>query len=318
MNLTLRQLRYICEVARLGTVLAASRTLLISQSSILAAISAAEAEIGSRIFERFPAKGMRLTEAGLSFVSAASALLAAEIEFVRGISVIGDRVPPVLRIGCFEPLGSLLMPEMLRLYADRFENVEINLFEGNQAQLREWLSAGLIDLAVLYEVNLPPSFTITRICHVPPHAVLHSSDPLAQRGSVTVADLGTRKFVLLDMPETAPSLLASFDTLAAPPPVSFRTQSYEAVLSAVAAGFGASILHLCPISNAQADTRHIVQRPIEDRLPHQTLVIADTFGAMKPFFARTFVELFRKFFRDLESSRFTVAMQDQQGFLIDE
>lgn len=316
MNLTLRQLRYVCEVARLGTVLAASRSLRISQSSILAAISAAETEIGSRTFERFPAKGMRITEAGLIFVSAARNLLAAEIEFARGIGGIGDRVPSMLRIGCFEPLGSLFMPDMLRLYTDRFENVEIDLLEGNQVQLREWLLGGLVDLAVLYDVNLLSSFSVTRICRVPPHAVLHASDPLARRRSVTVADLGARKFVLLDMPETAPPLLASFDLLVERPSISFRTRSYEGVLSAVAAGFGASILHLRPISKAQADTRRIVRRPIEDDLPHQTLVIADIFGPSKPFFARTFIELFKKFFHDLGPSGFAVAMPNRRASLL--
>ena len=289
MNLTLRQLRYVCEVARLGTVLAASKSLLISQSSILAAISAAEAEIGARIFERYPAKGVRITEVGLSFVSAARTLLAADVEFTRRIDGIGDRVPPVLRVGCFEPLGSLFMPNMMRLYTDRCGNVEIDLFEGNQVQLREWLMAGQIDLAVLYDVNLFSSFSITRICHVPPHAVLHSSDALAKQDAVTVADLAAHKFVLLDLPETAPPLLASFDILAEKPAISFRTRSYETVLSAVAAGFGSSILHLRPISKAQINTRRIVRRPIVDKLPRQTLVIADIFGPSKPFFARTFI-----------------------------
>jgi DNA-binding transcriptional LysR family regulator len=42
MNLTIRQLRYICEASREGSIQAASRKLAISQSSIVAALEAAE------------------------------------------------------------------------------------------------------------------------------------------------------------------------------------------------------------------------------------------------------------------------------------
>ncbi|TIU31454.1 MAG: LysR family transcriptional regulator, partial [Mesorhizobium sp.] len=112
MNLTIRQLRYVCEVARLGSVLAASRSLYISQSSILAAITLAEAGMGARIFDRRPARGVSITPAGQRFVAAARIMLAAETEFNRSIGDLNGRVPKVLRIGCFEPFGALFMPEM--------------------------------------------------------------------------------------------------------------------------------------------------------------------------------------------------------------
>ena len=61
MNLTIRHLRYIQHVAQSGSVQAASRLLSISQSSILAAIDLAEGEIGARIFDRRPARGVTVT-----------------------------------------------------------------------------------------------------------------------------------------------------------------------------------------------------------------------------------------------------------------
>eukprot|EP01034_Spumella_vulgaris_P007982 gene7982-10167_t len=50
--------RYVAEVARLGSIQAAARELSISQSSILAAIDLAEADIGARMFMRRPSQGM--------------------------------------------------------------------------------------------------------------------------------------------------------------------------------------------------------------------------------------------------------------------
>jgi len=164
-NLTIRQLRYVSEVARLGSVQAASKALRISQSSILAAISIAEAEIGAKIFDRKPARGVVVTPAGDRYISAARVMLGAATEFDRAVGDLTGRVPNIIRIGCFEPFGALFMPEMLRAYLDEVgDHVEVELREGDQVQMRDWLSDGSVDLVVLYDIGPDITGSITRIC----------------------------------------------------------------------------------------------------------------------------------------------------------
>lgn len=316
MNITIRQLRYVCEVARLGSVQAASKALYISQSSILAAISLAEAEMGARIFDRRPARGVQITPAGERFVSAARMMLSAETEFKRAIGDLTDRVPKVLRIGCFEPFGALFMPEMLRKYVDSIGDVEIDLLEGDQMQLQTWLSEGLIDFAILYDIGPIHTDSITRICKVPAHAVLHADDPLAQRDAVWLSDIATQPFILLDMPQTATYLLTLFDILARRPEVRFHTRSYETVRSAVASGFGMSILNMRPIGRATADGQAIVRLPLLDELPPPTVVIIDMYGSAKPLFVRLFIDIFRRFFEEVGPSGFSVTVPEKEPFLL--
>ncbi|MGO7860141.1 LysR substrate-binding domain-containing protein [Rhizobium leguminosarum] len=316
MNLTIRQLRYVCEVARRGSVQAASKALLISQSSILAAITLAEGEMGARIFERRPARGVQITPAGERFVSAARVMLSAETEFNRAIGDLTDRVPKVLRIGCFEPFGALFMPEMLRRYVHNVGDVEIDLLEGNQVQLQAWLAEGLIDFAILYDIGSIHTGSITRICKVPAHAVLHTDDPLAGEKAVWLSDISSRPFVLLDMPQTATYLLTLFDILAQRPKVGFHTRSYETVRSAVASGFGMSILNMRPIGQATADCQTIIRLPILDELPPPTVIILDLYGNAKPLFVRLFVEIFKKFFHDIGPSGFSVTTPERESSLM--
>jgi DNA-binding transcriptional LysR family regulator len=315
-NLTVRQLRYVCEVARLGSVQAASKALLISQSSILAAITLAEGEMGARIFERRPARGVQITPAGERFVSAAKVMLAAETEFNRAIGDLTDRVPKVLRIGCFEPFGALFMPEMLRRYVDSVGAVEIDLLEGNQVQLQTWLAEGLIDFAVLYDIGSIQGGSITRICKVPAHAVLHADDPLASAKAVWLSDISSRPFILLDMPQTATYLLTLFDILAARPAVGFHTRSYETVRSAVASGFGMSILNMRPIGRATADGQTIVRLPILDDLPPPSVIILDLYGNAKPLFVRLFIDIFKRFFHEIGPSGFSVTTPEREASLL--
>lgn len=316
MNLTIRQLRYVCEVARLGSVQAASKAMNISQSSILAAITLAEGDMGARMFERRPARGVQITPAGERFVSAARVMLSAATEFDRAIGDLSERVPQVLRIGCFEPFGALFMPEMLQSYVDQVGDVEIDLLEGNQVQLQAWLAEGLIDLAILYDIGSIQTGSITRICKVPAHAVLHADDPLAQRETVSLTDIATRPFILLDMPQTATYLLTLFDILAKRPDVRFHTRSYETVRSAVASGFGMSILNMRPIGSATSDGPAIARRPILDELPPPSLIVLDLYGTSKPLFVRLFIEIMRNFFHQIGPERFSVTTPDRQRTLI--
>ena len=316
MNLSMRQLRYVCEVASLGSIQAASRALNISQSSILSAITLAEGEMGARIFERRPARGVQITPAGERFVSAARVMLSAATEFDRAIGVLVDRVPKVLRIGCFEPFGALFMPEMLRRYVDNVGDVEIELHEGDQVQLQAWLAEGKVDLAILYDIGSITTGTITRICKVPAHAVLHADDPLAACEAVRLADIAARPFVLLDMPQTASYLLTLFDILAKRPEVRFHTRSYETVRSAVASGFGMSILNMRPIGRASADGPGIVRRPILDVLPPPSLIILDLYGNSKPLFVRLFVEIVHRFFSEVGPQGFAVTSREEQARLM--
>jgi DNA-binding transcriptional LysR family regulator len=314
--LSLRQLRYVCEVSRLGSVQAASKALNISQSSILAAIALAEGEIGSRIFQRRPGRGVQMTRSGERFVSAARVMLAAGMEFDRAIGDLSDRVPKVLRIGCFEPFGALFMPELLRSYVDQFGDVEIDLLEGDQVQLQDWLNEGLIDLAVLYDIGPINTGTMTKICKVPAHALVSADDPLAARDAVWLTEIATRPFVLLDMPQTATYLLTLFDILAKRPEVRFRTRSYETVRSAVASGFGMSVLNMRPIGRATTDGSGIVRLPILDELPPPSVTILDLYGDAKPLFVRLFIEVAREFFRDVGPSRFSVSTKAREPSLL--
>jgi DNA-binding transcriptional LysR family regulator len=95
--------------------------------------------------------------------------------------------------------------------------------------------------------------------------------------------------------------------LATRPRVSLRTRSYETVRSAVAAGFGASILQMRPNRYSAPDNPGLVRRPLLDEIPAPALIVADIYGPRKPAFVRRFIEVLQAFFVDLGASGFAVA-----------
>lgn len=308
LSLSLRQLRYLTETARLGSMQAASRSLGVSQSSILAALDLAEMRLHARVFRRIPSRGVQPTPAGERFLASARALLAAEGEFNLRLGALADGAPPQIRVGCFEPFGPLFMTSVLRRYARETDTIGIELYEGDQRQLEGWLAAGTVDLVVAYDIG--PAFAqAAQIVHAPTHAVLHADDPLAAQESVSVPELVERPIVLLDLPHTAHFLTQLFDAHGVVPNIAFRTRSYETVRSAVAEGFGASILNLRPTTVTGADTPMIVRRPIRGEVPVATLIVADSYGDLKPRFVQTFTDTLRRHFAALGPGGYAVSAE---------
>ena len=307
-----------CEVARLGSIKATCSSLHISQSSILAAISLAEDELNATIFDRRPARGVQMTPAGERFILAARVLMEANREFGRMVNGLSTGAPQTLRVGCFHPFGSLFLAELLKQYSDAEGLLGIQLLEGDQNQLHDWLNNGSVDVAITY--NIGTNFggdAHTAICKVPPHAILSANNPLAQQAQISIADLAKYPLVLLDLPQTSTYLMTLFEVLADRPTISLSTRSYETVRSAVAAGFGVSILNMLPMGNAMADTPQLVRRPLSDSFPAPHLVVADIYGASKPQFVKTLIQMVRQYFLTLGPTGFALTTPERSKGLFD-
>ena len=307
-----------CEVARLGSIKATCSSLHISQSSILAAISLAEDELNATIFDRRPARGVQMTPAGERFILAARVLMEANREFDRMVNGLSTGAPQTLRVGCFHPFGSLFLAELLKQYSDAEGLLGIQLLEGDQNQLHDWLNNGSVDVAITY--NIGTNFggdAHTAICKVPPHAILSANNPLAQQAQISIADLAKYPLVLLDLPHTSTYLMTLFEVLADRPTISLSTRSYETVRSAVAAGFGVSILNMLPMGNAMADTPQLVRRPLSDSFPAPHLVVADIYGASKPQFVKTLIQMVRQYFLTLGPTGFALTTPERSKGLFD-
>ncbi len=316
MRLTHRQLDYIREVAAKGSISEACKTFRISPSSILAAIGAAEDEIGTRIFTRRAGHGIEVTPAGQRFLVSVRRFLAAGLEFERSTREFADLPAPVLRVGCFSPLSALLIPPVLRRYIDANGDCDIVLLEGDQTELRGWLAAGELDLVLTYDIGEEFSGAVTPVCRFPAHALLRRDDPLASQDSVSMQDLAERPLILLDLPETRTYLLTLFDFAARRPKVALRTRSYETVRAAVVNGLGISVLNMRPHQLASPDHESLIRMPISDPLRQPTLIVIDPYGDQKPAYVQSFIAMLFAHLQTLGPENFAVTLPSRPANLL--
>ncbi|MBV2186793.1 MAG: LysR family transcriptional regulator [Rhizobium sp.] len=316
MRITIRQIEYVVEVSKHGSISTACKQLLISQSSVLAAIEAAEEAAGTRIFDRRKGHGVAITPAGQKFLVAARRFLSAGTDFYGSLDEINNGARHTIRIGCFSPLGALIIPPVIKRMAAQFADIEFILYEGDQVELRNWLASGMLDVVVTYDIGEEYGSGITKICKVPTHALVRQDDPLAGKSAVTIEELSQRPLVLLDLPETRTYLMAIFDLASRRPKLGLRTRSYETIRSAVSNGLGVSVLNIKPNSEASPDGAELCRLPIADKLRPPTLIVVDPYGENKPAYIKTLIRILHHYIVEIGPSNFAVALPSDDVDLI--
>lgn len=296
MRFTLKQMRYVEAAGRTGSIVKAAHELNISQSSITAAIDALEAALGFDLFVRMPAKGIMITPAGSEALDYIRSFLEQARHLESDLRSIDGDPKGTLNIGCFVTTAPHVLPLMLKSFVREYPGISITIREGDLAAVAEMLLDGKVDVACTYQVLLanqqailPPHLPFMPLFKAPPYAVIGSDDPLAERASVTMAELAARPMIMLDLPHTREYFLGLFEQCGLTPTIAHSTRSSEIVRAMVAGGFGISILNI--VSPEQGGPNAgFVARPIEDELETPLYGVGALPGVRHPKIVRAFLD----------------------------
>ena len=105
-----------------------------------------------------------------------------------------------LELGCYASSAPLLVPPVIRSFADKHPNVEIGLHEGNLEQVAMFLKDGTADLALTYDIYLDNDIEYDVIAPLAPFVVMSATNPLDRRMKLSLKDLVDEPLILLDSP----------------------------------------------------------------------------------------------------------------------
>ncbi|UWR21998.1 LysR substrate-binding domain-containing protein [Sulfitobacter sp. S190] len=252
---TLRQLEYFVTVGEQGSIAQASAQLNVSSPSISAAISQLEVEFGLSLFVRKHAHGLNLTQAGRQFMGQARKVLAEADNLNRLAGSISGNVRGPLSIGGLLTFAQVLLPALRRGFQQKHVDVQVSQIECDQQTLIEKLRRADIDLALTYDLEVPPDLEFIPLRSLPLYAVVAADHPLAKRKSVTVTTLADYPMVLLDLPISRDYFLSAFEQAGVAPNIVERTRDLAVMRSLVANGFGFSVANIRPHSDVSPDGR---------------------------------------------------------------
>ncbi|BDA82863.1 LysR family transcriptional regulator [Aureimonas sp. SA4125] len=241
-TLSLRQLRSVQEISRLGTIAAAARALGLTAPAITLQIKQMEEEFGLALFDR-TSDGMHLREAGYAALKAANAIesvlqaLQDDLDAIKGVR------RGLIRLGVVST-AKYFAPAMIAGFRNEHPAIEIKLLVGNRFDIVGKLRAYELDIALM---GRPPT-------EIPVEATVFGDHPLvmiAAPGHPLAAARNIDKARLLEEPiiirEPGSGTRRSLETFFAAFPDALDTNttqmgSNETIKQAVMAGLGIAFI----------------------------------------------------------------------------
>ncbi|MFN3262603.1 MAG: LysR substrate-binding domain-containing protein [Pikeienuella sp.] len=285
---TLRQLEYFVAVGEAGSIARAAERVSVSSPSISAAIAALEAEFGVQLFVRRHAQGLSLTPGGRRLFQEAQRLL----EQGRALhDVAGDVASAAggpLSLGCFVTLAPFLLPALRRSFAALCPEARVGQVEADQARLFELLRRAEIDVALLYDMEIPAEIAFRPLAALSPYVLLPAGHRLAARESVALDDLAGEPMVLLDLPISREYFLGLTLAHGFRPLIAERTAELSVLRSLVGRGFGYALLNIRSPSREAPDGSALAAVALEGRFAPLRLGLGTMRGARKTRVLRLF------------------------------
>lgn len=275
LRFSLRQLTFLSETARCGGIAPAARNLNISPAAISAALDKLEAATGLTLFDRFPARGMRLTPAGKDFLVDAEELLKRAGTLDRYAAELARGEIGTIRIGThFAMAQRIVLPSVLT-FRDRFPRVRIEVIEKDFPSLVAALDAGEVDALVVFNQGFDPArFDIETLKVLPPLVLLTTTHPLAQAESIQLQDLSNIPYIAVSNAGPGPSYLDLLRAAGLDPEVPLTSQSREMVQAYVGKGLGFTLVGFPPARNLTIEGDIVVTRPLAQEIGQFEVVIA--------------------------------------------
>ncbi len=296
MVLTLRQLRYAIAAARHGNLTEAARALHTSQPSISMAINQIEEHFGRPVFVRQRGTGVSLTAFGQGVVAKAKVILA-EVEALEALGGAGiTELSGEIVLGCFEDLAPYCVPPILARLRAKAPGIGVIVREEGFDTISRRLDDGAIDMALTYDLGLPATVATTILCELAPQAVLPADHALADRDTVSMAELAREPLIMTNQAQSWQHVLELFHLCNVRPTSAVNTGSFELQRSMVANHFGIAVVYSRPYGDFSYDGQPLIRKTIADPLPMQRILLAYPQGRALSGVQLTFVDEAKSWF----------------------
>ncbi|WP_234399307.1 LysR family transcriptional regulator [Psychromicrobium lacuslunae] len=185
--------RALVAVSQHGSVISAAESLGYSPSAISQQIKKLEKQAGGALLERH-GRGVLLTERGLSMSEQGRRVLE-ELEQLE-VTLLADPSKPSgpVRISAFSTACRGLVGPLIQKLEKEGSAIQLRVVGEDPEESVQRVASGEADLALVHNWNsvplpIPEQLMVTELCQDRADVLVHRDHPLAQRGSVSAADL---------------------------------------------------------------------------------------------------------------------------------
>jgi DNA-binding transcriptional LysR family regulator len=258
MNLSIGKYEIFHTVVELGSLTKASESLNISQSGVSHAISSLEKELGCSLLIRNKA-GIRLTVNGERMLLYIRDILNLNKKMLQEAGELRGLEIGTVKIGTFSSISVEWLPGILKKFIDQYPHIKVEVFEGKQEEISEWISHGIIDFGFLM---LPAAdLEVLHLKRETFYCVVPEFHHLGSEKSLKPNALKGEKLILQN--STLKIIHNIFKSSKHAPEIAFRLDDEQAVISMVKNSLGVAILPEIALHNVPDGVTTI---PISDEL----------------------------------------------------
>jgi len=240
----LRHLKYFVAVAEELHFGRAAKKLNIAQPPLSQQIMNLEEELGIKLFDR-SRRNIQITAAGSHFLKEARQVLLHVEQSAEKARRIHVGKAGRLVVGFVGSVIHTFLPEGLRLFRERFPEVDLDLHEMNTAEQITSLHAKRIDVGFLYPGDQNSMLASKTLTVAPLLAVLHNSHHLAGRKTVHIKQLAHESFIAntrSSEPVVRDAFISLCHAAGFSPSITQEAGQVQTVLGLVASGMGVCLL----------------------------------------------------------------------------
>ena len=276
---TLRQLEYFVACVDAGSIAGAAASLNVSQPTVSVAINKLEDQLGMQLLLRHHAQGVSVTAGALRLVQSARSLLSHASDVQREAMMISDDIESddirgVLRLGSFVTLAPSVLPGLIKEFHENYTGVKLELQEGTQEKLVESLYSGSLEIALLYDLELPDDIHTVELAELEPYVLLPATHKLAEHDEIDLVKLAQEPMILFDVQPSRGFFLGLLKSAGVTPDIAYTTSSLELVRGMVGRGLGYSLLVTRPHGDLTYEGASLIARPIKNNTTKSSIVLA--------------------------------------------
>lgn len=292
----LRQLTTFVTVAELGSLARASEKLRTAQPALSRQIALLEQELKVALFRRH-GRGMVLTREGEMLRGRAGAILRQVEEARADITEAAGAVRGRVVFGMPPTVGDVLAERLIERFLALHPDVTLRVVTGFSGYLLDWLHAGEVDIAVLYDPAHAAKVHLAPLLEETLHFV--APGPPGDAAPVRFAEVAARRLVL---PGPQHGLRALLDREARRRglslDVAIEAESLHVQKRLVQRGLGCTVLPL-PSVHAEVAAGLLRTAPIIHPRLARRLVVAEPIGRQPSNAVRRFGEVLRSEVADM-------------------
>jgi len=232
------------EVARLGSMRAAARSLHLGQPALSARIAALEDELGARVFERTK-RGVRLTLAGKALRPHAERALEAIEAGRSAVSQVEQGDEGELIIAAASAINASVMPELVARFRRYHPGVHLYVHTGSAERITELVAFGSAQLGLIRQSSpsRDPRVRVTPLYEEQMLLTARPEHPFVAEGPIPMARLADATLVFYDRASDDYELTQSLLREAGVTPYGvIEVDSVDTARRLVARGLGVALL----------------------------------------------------------------------------